>query len=74
MTLEEHVLRAWVRRVATGSHGLYENIRRIEKFDDHTIKAVFTGPTPRWYIAGGQILPKHLFVQYTGAESAQCPV
>jgi peptide/nickel transport system substrate-binding protein len=57
----------------TTSRGLYENIRRIEKLDDHTIKVVFTNPTPRWYIAGGQILPKHLFVEYTGQNARNAP-
>jgi peptide/nickel transport system substrate-binding protein len=57
----------------TASRGLYENIRQIEKIDDHTIKVVFTEPTPRWYISGGQILPKHLFAEYTGQNARNAP-
>jgi peptide/nickel transport system substrate-binding protein len=57
----------------TASRGLYENIRRIEKLNDHTIKVVFTEPTPRWYISGGQILPKHLFAEYTGQNARNAP-
>ena len=30
-------------------------------------------PTPRWYISGGQILPKHLFAEYTGANARNAP-
>jgi peptide/nickel transport system substrate-binding protein len=58
---------------ATVSRGMYENIRRIEKLDEHTIKVVFTDPTPRWYISGGQILPKHLFVEYQGQQARNAP-
>jgi peptide/nickel transport system substrate-binding protein len=57
----------------TASRGLYENIRQIEKVNDHTIKVVFTEPTPRWYISGGQILPKHLFAEYTGQSARNAP-
>ena len=60
---------------ATGSvsRGLYENIRRIEKLDDHTVKVVFADPTPRWYISGGQILPQHLFAEYQGSNARHAP-
>jgi peptide/nickel transport system substrate-binding protein len=34
---------------------------------------VFTDPTPRWYISGGQILPKHLFAEYTGQNARNAP-
>lgn len=58
---------------ATVSRGMYENIRHIDKLDDHTIKVMFTDPTPRWYISGGQILPKHLFVEYKGQNARNAP-
>jgi peptide/nickel transport system substrate-binding protein len=59
---------------ATTSRGMYENIRRIEKLDDQTIKVVFANPDPRWYEAGrGQILPKHLFAEYTGQRAREAP-
>ena len=57
----------------TASRGQYENIRQIEKLDDHTVKVVFTEPSPRWYISGGQILPKHLFSEYTGQNGRNAP-
>ncbi len=58
---------------ATTSRGMYENIRRIEKLSDHTLKVVFTDPTPRWYMSGGQILPKHLFAEYKGQNARNAP-
>ncbi len=58
---------------ATVSRGMYENIRRIDKLDDHTIKVVFTEPSPRWYISGGQILPQHLFGEYKGQKARDAP-
>jgi peptide/nickel transport system substrate-binding protein len=58
---------------ATTSRGQYENIRRIDKLDEHTVKVVFTEPTPRWYVSGGQILPKHLFAEYTGQRAREAP-
>ncbi len=60
---------------ATGtvSRGLYENIHRIEKLDEHTVRVVFTDPTPRWYVSGGQVLPKHLFTQYHGSKARNAP-
>jgi peptide/nickel transport system substrate-binding protein len=62
---------------ATTTRGGYENIRRIEKLDDHTIKVVYTEPTPRWYIsgsgAGGLVLPRHLFAEHTGQNARNAP-
>jgi peptide/nickel transport system substrate-binding protein len=59
---------------ATSSRGMYENIRGIEKLDEHTIKVVFLNPTPRWYDAGrAQILPKHLFAEYKGQNARNAP-
>src|SRR5439155_1396130 len=58
---------------AATSRGQYENIRRIEKLDEHTIKVVFTDPTPRWYLSGGQILPRHLFAEYKGENARNAP-
>jgi peptide/nickel transport system substrate-binding protein len=65
----------YVTDPATGttSRGLYENIHRIDKLNDHTIKVTFTDPTPRWYLSGGQILPKHLFAEYTGQNARNAP-
>jgi peptide/nickel transport system substrate-binding protein len=58
---------------AATSRGQYENIRRIDKLDEHTVKVVFTEPTPRWHVSGGQILPKHLFGAYKGQRGRDAP-
>lgn len=64
---------------ATGATtiGIYENIERIDKLDDHTVKVVFKVPTAYWYgpFCGrtGLIIPKHLFAAYKGQESRNAP-
>jgi len=59
---------------ATTTRGGYENIRHIDKLNDHTIKVVFTNPAPRWYESGrGQILPRHLFAEYRGQDARNAP-
>jgi peptide/nickel transport system substrate-binding protein len=57
--------------------GSYKDIK-VEKIDDHTIKVLFAKPTPFWADAfvgagRGQIIPKHLFEKYKGANSRQAP-
>ena len=59
---------------AATSSGLYENILRIEKLDDHAVKVVFKDPSPVWFYSGRtQILPKHLFAEYKGQNSRNAP-
>jgi peptide/nickel transport system substrate-binding protein len=59
---------------AAWSRGFYENIRRIDKLNDHTIKVVFTEPTSFWYFGEhSHILPKHLFAEYKGANARTAP-
>jgi peptide/nickel transport system substrate-binding protein len=59
---------------ATVTRGVFENIRRINKLNDHTIKVVFTEPTSFWYFdERGHILPKHLFAEYKGANARNAP-
>jgi peptide/nickel transport system substrate-binding protein len=64
---------------ATGAvtSGSYQNIKRIDKLDDRTVKVVFKNPTPSWYdafFAGrGHILPKHLFAAYSGQNARHAP-
>src|SRR6266571_2824081 len=58
---------------AATSRGAFEHIRRIDKLDDHTIKVVFTEPTPRWASITGMILPKHLFTEYKGSNARNAP-
>ncbi len=59
---------------ATTSRGFYEQIRRIDKLDDHTLTVVFTEPTPLWFAPGDQmILPKHRFATYTDPSAREAP-
>lgn len=64
---------------ATGAvtHGAYRVIKQVEKIDDHTAKVVFPEPTAYWFDAfcggRGQILPKHLFSSYKGANAHNAP-
>jgi peptide/nickel transport system substrate-binding protein len=59
---------------AASSRGLFDNIRRIEKLNDHTIKVVFTEPTSFWYFGErSHILPRHLFAEYKGANARNAP-
>jgi peptide/nickel transport system substrate-binding protein len=64
---------------ATGATttGNYENIERIDRLDDHTVKVVFKVPTAYWYRpffgTQGMILPKHLLAPYKGQDSRNAP-
>jgi peptide/nickel transport system substrate-binding protein len=59
---------------AATSRRLYENILRLDKLDDHTVKVMFKDPTPVWFYSGRtQILPKHLFAEYTGQNARHAP-
>jgi peptide/nickel transport system substrate-binding protein len=64
---------------ATGAvtSGSYQNIKHIDKLDEHTVKLTFVEPTPFWYDAfcgvRGQILPKHLVGEYKGQNSRNSP-
>ncbi len=57
--------------------GSYQNIDRIEKLDEHTVKVAFKEPTPYWYDAffggRGQVIPKHLFAPFKGDKSRDAP-
>jgi peptide/nickel transport system substrate-binding protein len=54
----------------------YKDIK-VTKLDDYTIRIDFPKPTPSWAQAfvgtGGMLIPKHLFEQYSGANSRQAP-
>jgi peptide/nickel transport system substrate-binding protein len=72
----EDVIFTWeyTKDPATASvYGAYDAIRCIDKLDDHTIKVVFTEPTPLWYDNTGLILPKHRFAAYQGARAREAP-
>ncbi len=57
--------------------GQYRDIARIDQLDSHTVKIVFKNPTPFWSspFCGptGQIVPKHLFEAFKGANSREAP-
>jgi peptide/nickel transport system substrate-binding protein len=61
----------------TVTSGSYQNIKHIDKLDEHTVKVTFVEPTPFWYDAfcsnHGQILPKHLVGEYKGQNSRNSP-
>lgn len=54
----------------------YKDIK-VEKLDDYSIRILFAKPTPFWadpFVGPrGQIIPKHLFAAYKGANSRQAP-
>ena len=54
----------------------YQDLK-VEKIDSHTVRVVFAKPTPFWAepLVGnvGNILPKHLFAEFTGAKSRENP-
>jgi peptide/nickel transport system substrate-binding protein len=59
---------------ATASPGVgaYKNVKQVEALDSHTVKVVFTQPTPFWIVTG-QIIPRHIFEPYKGARSREAP-
>ena len=56
--------------------GSYKDIK-VEKVDSHTVKVIFSQPTPFWadpFVGTvGQIIPKHRFGDYVGAKSREAP-
>ena len=54
---------------AAGTRASYEDITRIERLDQYTIKVVFKKPQPYWASAftGGGLLPRHIFQTVKGA-------
>jgi peptide/nickel transport system substrate-binding protein len=56
--------------------GSYKDVK-VEKLDDFTVIVRFAKPTPFWADAfvgaRGQIIPKHLFADYSGAKSRDAP-
>jgi peptide/nickel transport system substrate-binding protein len=54
----------------------YKDVK-VEKLDDHTVKVIFTKPTPFWPDAfvgtRGMLIPKHLFAAYKGDKSRDAP-
>src|SRR6266853_3616170 len=59
---------------AAGTRASYEDITRIDRLDQYTIKVIFKKPQPYWASAftGGGLLPRHIFqsVKGTGAREA----
>ena len=61
---------------STVTVAVYQDIK-VEKIDSHTVKVTFQKPTPFWAepLVGnvGNILPKHVFAEFTGAKSRENP-
>ena len=59
---------------ATVTLGSYGNLK-MEKIDAHTVRVVFTKPSPFWPGQYSQVMlvPKHLFEAYGGAKSRDAP-
>jgi peptide/nickel transport system substrate-binding protein len=59
---------------AAGTRASYEDITRIERLDQYTIKVIFKRPQPFWESAftGGGLLPRHVFepIKGSGAREA----
>ena len=56
--------------------GTYKDVK-VEKIDSHTVKVIFTKPTPFWADAfvgiRGALIPKHLYESFSGAKSRDAP-
>ena len=59
---------------ATVTAGSYRNLK-IEKIDSHTVRVVFSAPSPFWPGQYSQVMlvPKHLFAPFSGAKSRDAP-
>jgi peptide/nickel transport system substrate-binding protein len=55
------------------SSGSYQGIARVDKLDPHTVKIVYSTPTPFWASAFRGIIPKHVFAPFKGARSREAP-
>lgn len=62
--------------VAAVTSGSYRDVN-VVKVDDFTVRVEFDKPTPFWadaFVAStGQLIPKHLFKDYAGANSRDAP-
>ena len=62
---------------ATVSTGFYQEVKRVEKIDAHTVRVVFHEPTPVWtrpFVGNfGLVIPKHQFDAFRGAKSRDAP-
>jgi peptide/nickel transport system substrate-binding protein len=54
---------------AAGTRAAYEDVTRIDRLDQYTIKVVFKRPQPFWESAfvGGGLLPRHVFERVKGS-------
>src|SRR5882724_1250650 len=55
------------------SSGSYQGIARVDKLDPHTVKIVYSTPTPFWANAFRGVLPKHVFRPFKGGRSREAP-
>lgn len=62
---------------AAVSIATYQDVKLVEKIDDHTVRLTFAEPRAFWadaFVASyGLIIPKHLFADYAGGKSRDAP-
>jgi peptide/nickel transport system substrate-binding protein len=61
------------RETGTITYASFENVEKAEALDPYTVKITFKTPTPAWYVANTQILPRHAFDGYAGANARAAP-
>src|SRR5262249_13572596 len=56
---------------ATSDRAAFEEVSRVEKIDDHTVKVVYKKPEPFWaaVFTSGGLLPRHIFAPLRGTTS-----
>jgi peptide/nickel transport system substrate-binding protein len=62
---------------AATSVGVYRDLQRVERVNDHAVRVVFRQPMPFWAEPfcgdAGLIIPQHVFSAYRGAKSGDAP-
>ncbi|HKF65149.1 MAG TPA: peptide ABC transporter substrate-binding protein, partial [Vicinamibacterales bacterium] len=56
------------------SLGIFQELERVEKLNDHAVRFVFKKPTPFWAEpAVSSVLPRHVFQPYRGDKAREAP-
>jgi peptide/nickel transport system substrate-binding protein len=59
---------------AATSLGVFQELERVEKLNDHSVRFVFKKPTPFWAeFAVTSVLPRHVFQPYRGDKAREAP-
>ncbi|SRR5579883_1567380 len=63
--------------VGATTTGFYEAVKSVEAVDNYTVKVTFKDANPAWGLVfvgqNGLILPRHLFLKYSGSNSREAP-